>query len=1633
MDGGKDALRDVSFDGKPSGYRDFRRKTLLAIAGLEDKHAHLAGPRLLSRLSGEAWRATEHLNISQLRSPDGFMVVIKALDEHYKFLPETELHESIDEFLFALKRRQGEGATAFASRFRTQLARVETLISQEREMTRSKRRRATEKPGDIPPVDELYESELEETASEGAGTEHPAEPARPEAEPTSGTADASEAAPPAAEPGQPARGPGTASVTSSNRSRKKQHSSYGSYEKDWTKAQAKMQQMLGTLEMGHVKPKPIFPQSVLGHLFMRKYGLSREQRAQVVRSTNGSSRFIDVERILRASDLEESHKSEDRRPQRPSRREAYAVQEHVHAVEQSDSSSLAAVDTDDSMSNDDVMAVDQMDSSEEEFQNELQEVYELQRKSKEKFRKSFKTYKDTKKRVKELKRSRQPYYPVVALTQPQDQSQPSQSSQNQAPLQKSNFKYDKKSSSKPYVKGKKDGGRPSKKEEANMTESVLVSSFAYMAEASPSFATAANTWTSEEVLLASIPEGHANLDTGCTTSVIGSDTAAKFQEFLRRRNLPQPAECDLPPVELKGFQGGKVETTTGLRWHVKLGSLWGSVTTYVVPGQTPFLLSRRVLEGMKAKLDLGQKSITSEHHGMFNVPLRQAANGHFLMPLYEIPNDFHVEESQLAESMIRADAQPCQPEYEPNDAEAAETPTPSEPLQSPGPSEDQCVVEIKRDKGKPTKNGKITTGDRRRAFQHIAKNTKNGIVDVQKFQEEFKIIYGNSGLEVSHAMIAYKPKLERVPTELADGEIQQSILTLTREGEFSVSPWSIRPAGSTRCRVPHVSRAMFAYRPVTSEMSAQPKATRSADRNAEPCCYCCNEVEHDHGTHDNGDNGKDDLEMLYEEMDWLDINTEPIPKETQEMLLASMTSLRRTQAQLVMTRVHEEPEAVRRELSEWLGPQSTALDQNVQFLEVFTGKAPLAKRVEEKLQVPSIRIGLEYGHNLDQLKDRRMLMTLIAYVRPRHVWFSFPCGCWGPWSRFNMSKGGSCREKIVAQRAKARRHLHAVTEAWALQTALGGHCHCENPLTSEAWGELCLGEVYDIRVDQCALGLRCPKTRLPVLKPTRLVTSQRSFAEGMQQYRCDHRHQHGHLEGKYKGRNLSSIAETYPTKFCNVVSELIVQDVQQNDMPPASTQEYVYALDDDELAEDMPVEAPAGDAQKQQVEKTARAKQIVMKLHINTGHASPEQMMRLANRCHSSDTVKDAIRHFKCSVCEELKLPTLRRSATMPHADQPNQIVGVDYVQVELKRDEENGDMVERKFNVLTCVCLGTDFCQQIVVPGFGQDNLSKAFHAVWTRPYGAPKTVYMDPQQTNLSKDFQAYLRHYGINLLHCAADSHWQIGRVEIANRVLRDMARRTWRTTSRPVEEVIEACSSVRNQLLRKSGFSPAQWFLGQDTRHAGWLIDVEAQENPAVQSQIITDPSFQAKMHLREDAARAFLEAHAKDVWRRAIASRNRPLRGPYMVGQLVYMFRRRGKGQLTTRNGFWNGPGRVIGVESSTGHHVPRIVWVSWNGFIYKCSPEGLRPVPEDESEFRRLAKQLSEGRLHPEAEAAEQNLREKAGQFHDLTQELPPDDNDFELEDDVQEEPDDDDMGGDDNNDDDDDNPPRRKSTKRPN
>ena len=145
---------------------------------------------------------------------------------------------------------------------------------------------------------------------------------------------------------------------------------------------------------------------------MRKFGLNREQRTLVIRSTGGSSRFLDVERILRASDLEDNW-FEDRKLQKPQLR----PQKQVYAVQDgsNDSSSLEAPLTESGSDEGEVLAGEHEQQSTDD---ELAEIYEVQKKAKKDFKKSFKSYKESKRRVKEIKKTRagpSTYYPVVAM------------------------------------------------------------------------------------------------------------------------------------------------------------------------------------------------------------------------------------------------------------------------------------------------------------------------------------------------------------------------------------------------------------------------------------------------------------------------------------------------------------------------------------------------------------------------------------------------------------------------------------------------------------------------------------------------------------------------------------------------------------------------------------------------------------------------------------------------------------------------------------------------------------------------------------------------------------------------------------------------------------------------------------------------------------------------------------------------------------------------------------------------------------------------------------------------------------------------------------------------------------------
>lgn len=246
----------------------------------------------------------------------------------------------------------------------------------------------------------------------------------------------------------------------------------------------------------------------------------------------------------------------------------------------------------------------------------------------------------------------------------------------------------------------------------------------------------------------------------------------------------------------------------------------------------------------------------------------------------------------------------------------------------------------------------------------------------------------------------------------------------------------------------------------------------------------------------------------------------------------------------------------------------------------------LAKRVTRDCNKTSIILGLSHGQDFNRLRDRnaRMLSYLIALTNPNHAWFSFPCGCWGPWSRFNVAKEGEQFQKPGS--------CNDCKEATAMRRTRS------HPKP---------GRVFETRIDMCSMGMRCPKTNMQVLKPTKIITAVKELADTLEVCRCDHQHEYAHLEGKYEGRNLSSWCEMYPNKFCRVISEMI--SIWSN---PKSERHDVCAEKED-FPDEIQREGKVPDQEGVNSETSrcsARIKALAQKLHTSAGHASREQVLR---------------------------------------------------------------------------------------------------------------------------------------------------------------------------------------------------------------------------------------------------------------------------------------------------------------------------------------------------------------------------------------------------------------------------------------
>ena len=114
-----------SYNGE-SALREYRRRVdlFLATTGIDEEFR--AG-RLMEKLEGRAWQATQTLQVSRLRSSEGVQCLLDHLQKELEPVEHLQIFNTLHEFFRGFKRSRGEEFSTYDTRFRAQLQKMEEI------------------------------------------------------------------------------------------------------------------------------------------------------------------------------------------------------------------------------------------------------------------------------------------------------------------------------------------------------------------------------------------------------------------------------------------------------------------------------------------------------------------------------------------------------------------------------------------------------------------------------------------------------------------------------------------------------------------------------------------------------------------------------------------------------------------------------------------------------------------------------------------------------------------------------------------------------------------------------------------------------------------------------------------------------------------------------------------------------------------------------------------------------------------------------------------------------------------------------------------------------------------------------------------------------------------------------------------------------------------------------------------------------------------------------------------------------------------------------------------------------------------------------------------------------------------
>ena len=587
--------------------------------------------------------------------------------------------------------------------------------------------------------------------------------------------------------------------------------------------------------------------------------------------------------------------------------------------------------------------------------------------------------------------------------------------------------------------------------------------------------------------------------------------------------------------------------------------------------------------------------------------------------------------------------------------------------------------------------------------------------------------------------------------------------------------------------------------------------------------------------------------------------------------------------------------------------------------EVYAGASRLAE-VADSLGCQVESFGYETGWDFDLESHRSQFLAKLDEEMPDEVWLAPRCGLWSKMMNVNATTPEKQFELQRQRQIHHDTHLHFCRTIFVRQVRHGRHAHLEQPQGACSWHTRALSSLPGQRVtfDQCRYGVRCKDqdhTWQLVRKTTSLQTTKRAVMQAMN-LRCDRTHRHCQLEGQVPGFGISrtSFLEDYqPCLAATMAAALAVPE-------SAVFWEDALAVNEDKLIHGKMIQLLTGNK--------AEAVRAVQRLHRNLGHPTTTALVEMLEARGASSAVLEVARTFQCHACLKYRKPNQVAPASTKVISRFNQSIQADVMWIK---------SAQNKFPILSIVDEGTRFQVAVLINTEKADEYITALERHWIAPFGIPQRLITDEGRGWLNDSFGEWTDAQSIQHLVAAGEAHEQLALVERRHAVLRKAVEVFL------MDFGLEGGNAIRQALAyvvpqinntpSTSGYSPAQWVLGQSPNFPGELLGTNL-------TPVHLDVPFEDELSKRAVAKMAIVQAEMDQKLRRALLRKYAGTNTVLHPGQPCFFWRDAQAPDLIKIR--WKGPATVIMREDNPDGK-PAIYWLGYKSQLLRCAPHHVRP------------------------------------------------------------------------------------------